>query len=120
MAARYRKIDPRIWTDVKFRQLTGGEQLIAVYMLIAQLNRIGLVSISPGKACEDLGMLPQTFKKCLFKICQTLNWSGTNRHGCFTFPTWWRFKAPENANNMIGNLKDFNDLRETPRIAADR
>lgn len=25
MAARYRKIDPPIWTDEKFRQLKGGD-----------------------------------------------------------------------------------------------
>ena len=74
MASRYRKIDPRIWTDEKFRQLTGEQQRIALYILTAQTNRIGLFSFSPGKACEDLGTFPQTFAKGFLKVCQTLNW----------------------------------------------
>jgi hypothetical protein len=56
MAARYRKIDPGIWTDEKFRKLKAEEQRIAPYALTAQTNRIGLFTFSQGKACEDLGM----------------------------------------------------------------
>jgi hypothetical protein len=116
MAARFRKIDPRIWTDEKFRKLTGEEQRIALYILTAQTNRIGLFSFSPGKACEDLGTLPPTFRKGFGKVCQTLRWEWDPEARVLYLPTWWRYNQPENANNVIGNLKDLGDLPETPLL----
>lgn len=116
MAARFRKIDPRIWTDEKFRKLTSDQQRIALYVLTAQSNRIGLFLFSPGKACEDLGTLPPTFQKGFRTVCQTLNWSWDTEARVLYLPTWWKYNHPENANNMIGNLKDFDDLPETPLL----
>lgn len=116
MASRYRKIDPRIWTDEKFRKLKPDEQRIALYVLTAQTNRIGLFSFSPGKACEDLGTLPQTFQKGFLKVCQTLKWEWDCEARVLFLPTWWRYNQPENSNNMIGNLKDLDDLPETPLL----
>ncbi len=116
MAARYRKIDPRIWTDEKFRQLSGEQQRIALYIITAQSNRIGLFSFSPGKACEDLGALPTTFRKGFEKVYQTLNWEWDSEARVLYLPTWWRYNQPENANNVIGNLKDLDDLPETPLL----
>src|SRR4029079_3621371 len=113
MAARYKKIDPRIWTDEKFRLLSGEEQRIALYILTAQSNRIGLFSFSPGKACEDLGTLPPTFRKGFETVCRTLNWEWDSEARVFYLPTWWKYNPPENANNVIGNLKDLADLPET-------
>ncbi|MBS0164744.1 MAG: hypothetical protein JSR29_01550 [Nitrospira sp.] len=117
MASRYRKIDPRIWTDEKFRLLKADEQRIALYILTAQSNRIGLFSFSPGKACEDLGTLPPTFQKGFQKVCQTLHWEWDSDTRVLYLPTWWRYNQPENANNVIGNLKDLDDLPETPLLA---
>lgn len=116
MAARYRKIDPRIWTDERFRLLTGEQQRIALYALTAQSNRIGLFSFSPGKACEDLGTLPSTFRKGFQKVCQALNWGWDSEARVLYLPTWWKYNQPENANNMIGNLKDLDDLPKTPLL----
>ncbi|MEO7859218.1 MAG: hypothetical protein ABIU05_02045 [Nitrospirales bacterium] len=113
MASRYRKIDPRIWTDEKFRQFTAHEQRICLYILTAQSNRIGLFSFSPGKACEDLGTLPLTFRKGFDTVCQALHWEWDPESRVLYLPTWWRYNPPENANNVIGNLKDLDDLPET-------
>ncbi len=116
MASRYRKIDPRIWTDEKFRRLSGEEQRIALYILTAQSNRIGLFSFSPGKASEDLGTLPPTFQERFENVCRTLNWEWDAEARVLYLPTWWRYNPPENANNVIGNLKDLDDLPETPLL----
>ncbi|UVT18988.1 MAG: hypothetical protein H8K03_14380 [Nitrospira sp.] len=116
MASRYRKIDPRIWTDEKFRLLKAEEQRIALYILTAQSNRIGLFTFSPGKACEDLGTLLLTFRKGFVKVCQTLHWEWDLDTRVIYLPTWWRYNQPENANNVIGNLKDLDDLPETPLL----
>ncbi len=116
MAYRYRKIDPRVWTDEKFRRLTADEQRTALYILTAQANRIGLFSFSPGKASEDLGTLPLTFQKGFTKVCQTLKWEWDSEARVLFLPTWWKYNQPENSNNMIGNLKDLDDLPETPLL----
>jgi len=116
MAARFRKIDPRIWTDERFRLLKAEEQRIALYILTAQSNRIGLFTFSPGKTCEDLGTLPLTFRKGFQKVCQTLHWEWDADTRVIYLPTWWRYNQPENANNVIGNLKDLDDLPETPLL----
>jgi hypothetical protein len=116
MAAKYRRIDPRIWTDEKFRQLTSEQQRVALYILTAQSNRIGFFSFSTGKACEDLETLLPTFRKGFLKVCQTLNWEWDPAARVLYLPTWWRYNPPENANNVIGNLKDLDDLPETPLL----
>ena len=105
MASRYRKIDPRIWTDEKFRQLTSEAQRIALYILTAQSNRIGIFSFSPGKACEDLETLPPTFQEGFLKVCQTLKWDWDPEARVVYFPTWWKYNPPENINNVIGPEK---------------
>ena len=114
MAARFRKIDPRIWTDEKFRLLTSEQQRIALYILTAQSNRIGLFSFSPGKACEDLGTSPSTFHKGFLRVCQVLSWEWDQAARVLYLPTWWRYNQPESANNVVGNLKDLDDLPTTP------
>src|SRR5690348_8887564 len=55
MAAKYRKIDPRMWDDEKFRLLSAGEKLIAIYAITAQSNRCGIFIYSHGLAREHLG-----------------------------------------------------------------
>lgn len=116
MAARYRKIDPRIWTDERFRLLKPEEQRIALYILTAQSNRIGLFTFSPGKACEDLGTLGVTFRKGFEIVCRALHWEWDADNRVIYLPTWWRYNQPENSNNVIGNLKDLDDLPETPLL----
>jgi hypothetical protein len=116
MASRYRKIDPRIWTDEKFRRLTGEQQRIALYIITAQSNRIGLFCFSPAKACEDLATSPQTFQKGFENVCRTLNWEWDPDARVLYLPTWWKYNQPENPNNVIGNLKDLDDLPGTPLL----
>ncbi len=116
MAARFRKIVSRVFTDEKFRQLSNVERLIGLYLLIAQSNRIGLFSFSHGKACEDLGMSPRMFNKGFLRVCQTLNWEWDAEARVCYLPTWWRYNQPESVNNLVGNLKDLNDLPATPLI----
>lgn len=50
MAQKYRKIDPRIWRDEKFRRLTAVQKLVAVYCLTAQANRCGIFAFSTAFA----------------------------------------------------------------------
>jgi uncharacterized phage protein (TIGR02220 family) len=113
---RYRKIDPRFWKDEKIVTFSPEEKLVALYLFTGQSNRIGIFSFSPGEAAEDTGTLPPTFTERFRKVCQTLNigWDETFR--VLYIPTWWKYNPPENSNNVIGNLKDLDDVPNSSLI----
>ncbi len=114
--SRYRKLDPRFWKDEKIRHLSQIEKLISLYAFTGQSNRIGLFSFSPGEAVEDLGMSGQTFAKGFENVCGTLSLGWDPEARVLFLPTWWKYNPPENANNVIGNLKDLDDVPDSPLI----
>lgn len=116
--ARYRKIDPRLWRDEKFRRLSRDEKLIAIYIITAQSNRIGIFSFSPALACEELDMVPATFRERFQTVTSTLGWCFDEAARVLFLPTWWRYNPPENANNVIGSLKDLDDVPDSPLISV--
>ena len=117
MAARFRKLDPRLWNDEGFRSLKAVDyKLICLYILTAQSNRIGLFSFSPGKACEDLGIDHQTFLEGLLKVCQTFKWEWDQEARVIFIPTWWKYNTPENPNVLKSCLADLHDLPKTPLV----
>jgi len=115
--ARYRKSDPRFWKDEKIRGFDPTDKLLAQYAFTGQSNRIGCFAFSPGMAAEDTGIPLRTFVKRFRQVCQRLNWKWDERVGVLYLPTWWRYNQPENANNVIGNLKDLDDVPGSPLVA---
>ena len=115
--ARYRRFDPRFWKDEKVRTLSLSEKTIAAYCFTAQSNRIGLFSFSPWEACEDLDMPQKTFSQGFENVCRTLAWCYDSKARILYIPSWWKYNRPENTNNVIGNLKDLDDVPESPLIA---
>jgi hypothetical protein len=111
--SRYRKIDPRIWKDEKFTSVTNDEKLVVLYCLTAQSNRIGLFLFSCAMAAEELDIPSQTFTKRFKNVCRTFKWEYDERHRVLYIPTWWKYNPPENKNNVIGNLKDIDDLPDS-------
>jgi hypothetical protein len=117
MAAKYRKIDPRIWNDEGFRELSAEEQRIALYCLTSQqCNRVGLFVFSPAHASEDLGTLPPTFAERFGNVCQTLHWRFDPGARVLYMPTWWKYNRPDNPNQFQACLEDLHDLPATPLL----
>ena len=116
MAAKYKKIDPRMWNDEKFRTLTSEEKLIAIYAITAQSNRIGLFVFSISRGAEDLGMEIETFRERFGNVCRTLFWVWNESIRTLYLPTWWKYNRPDNPNDLTGCLKDVHDLPETPLL----
>lgn len=113
MAAKYKKIDPRMWDDEKFRALDHLNKLIAIYVITAQSNRIGLFVFSIAQACEDLDIDRETFAKRFGNVCQTLNWVWDSTSRVVFLPTWWKYNQPDNPNSLKGCLDDAHDLPQT-------
>lgn len=116
MAAKYRKIDPRIWRDERFSRLCAEDKLIALYCLTAQSNRCGIFVFSPAMAAEELGTLPHTFRERFRNVCQTLRWGWDEGVRILYLPTWWKYNPPENANVFAGCLKDLEELPQSPLL----
>jgi len=116
MSGRYRKIDPRFWKDEKITQFDPQDKLITLYLFTGQSNRIGIFSFSPGEAGEDLGMLPQTFAERFRNVRLALNLGWDETFRVLYLPTWWKYNPPENSNNVIGNLKDLDDVPKSHLI----
>lgn len=111
MAQKYRKIDPRIWSDEDFVRMGHLEKLIVIYCLTSnQTNRIGIFRFSMAMAAEDLDTLPLTFQEGFGKVCQTLNWEYDSASRTLYIPNWWRYNEPDNANWMVSCLDDLHDV----------
>lgn len=110
--ARYRKIEPRFWDDLKVRKLDVTGKAIALYLITAS-NRIGLFVLSTAKAADDLGLRTETFRERLANVCETLGWGFDEVSRVFWIPSWWKCNYPENPNVMIGNLADLDDVPDS-------
>ena len=117
MAPRYRKIDPRIWNDEKFRALSREEKLIALYVLTAQSNRLGFFKFSKALAAEDLNMPVETFAKGFEKVCKALAWRFDSEARVLLIPKWFRYNCPENPNVLKSCLDDLHELPQTTLIS---
>ncbi len=113
MGARYRKIDPRIWTDEDFRDLKSLEKLVAFYLLTAQSNRIGIFNFSPGKACEDLGITHRTLMENFDRVCSLLGWEWDKKTRVIYIPSWFKYNLPVNPNVLKSCLGDLHELPAT-------
>lgn len=117
MAAKFRKVDPRIWTDERFRLLSPADRLLAVYCLTCpQCNRIGFFHLSLGHASECLGYPCHTLAKSLVRVCDTLRWRFDEASGVLFFPTWWKYNGRCGPKTMAGNLDDLHDVPQTHLI----
>lgn len=112
MAAKYKKIDPRMWKDDRFRSLGDVEKLIAIYALTAQSNRIGFFNFSTALAAEDLGMVHERFLEGFDRVVSSLKWAWDRSKRVLFLPTWWKYNHPDGINVLIGNMSDMHDLPE--------
>ena len=111
MAAKYRKVDPRMWTDEKFCRLTTQEKLLAIWLLTSsRVNRCGIVMWSPGLASEETGIEPTVIDTVLDTVCSTMNWVRDTVSRTLFLARWWRYNRPDNASALKGALSDLHDL----------
>ena len=97
--SRYRKIDPRIWNDQKFRQLTNNGKLV-FFMLLTHPSMTALGAMRatlPGLAAE-IGWAPEAFQKAFAEAHQ----KGMAEHdesACIVaLPNFLRYNPPASPN----------------------
>lgn len=113
MAAKFRKVDPRAWTDERFRKLKSEEKLLALWMLTSvRVNRCGIVLWSPGLASEETGIPASRIDTVCHTVCHTLNWIHDTVSNTVFLARWWRYNRPDNPKALAGALSDLHDLPE--------
>jgi len=131
VAAKYRRIDPRIWHDERFRQLDANGKIIALYILTAQANRIGLFCFSVALAEEDINHFDgqsgkgvphviSDFKSTFGHVISTMKWAFDEKSRTIYLPNWWKYNLPTSELNMSGCLEDLHDLPANPFMEAFR
>lgn len=113
MAAKYRKIDPRMWDDEKFEEMEPMHKLVAINALTSQSNRIGIFKFSPAKSAEQCGMSLDSYAIAIAKVSQTLKWGYDKARNVLFIPTWFKYNPPENPKHFNGCLGDLHDLPQT-------
>ncbi|UHQ19403.1 hypothetical protein LVB87_14625 [Lysobacter sp. KIS68-7] len=97
--SRYRKIDPRIWNDARFRLLTDNGKL-AVFLLLTHPNMTALGAMRatlPGLAAE-LGWSTEAFGQA-FAEASRLGIVEHDAEACFIgLPNFLRYNQPESPN----------------------
>jgi hypothetical protein len=111
VAQKFRKVDPRTWTDEKFRTLDSNGKLVALWMLTgSRVNRCGIVLWSPGLASEETGIAPNLIDSVCDTVCDTLFWFRDIPSHTVFLRRWWRYNRPDNVKALIGFLSDLHDV----------
>lgn len=119
--ARYRKIDPRIWNDDKFRMMSHIDQLAWLYILTGpDSNRIGLYQFSVARAAEDIGIDTASVRRSLDVITKFGLAYYDDQSRLIFIPKWLEYNEPSGANQAIGLLEDVGDFGTHPFAKAAR
>ncbi len=97
--SRYRKIDPRIWNDEKFRELSDAGKLV-FFMLLTHPNMtaLGAMRATLSGLAEELGWTAEAFREAFAEGCR----KGMAEHdakACFVaLPKFLKYNPPESPN----------------------
>lgn len=112
--SRYRKVYSRTWSDEKFIRLAPTRKLVALYIITAQSNRIGIFRFSESLAAEETGLQADDFARAFSDVCSAFGWRYDRAARVLWIPTWWKYNPPNNEDHLKGCLSDLADVPSTP------
>src|SRR5262245_52093760 len=97
--ARYRKLDPRIWNDVKFRALSDDAKFVFLLLLAhPHMTALGAMRATLAGLAAELGWIERRFRRTFGEILR----QGMVRHDAQAalvwLPNFLKYNAPENPN----------------------
>lgn len=111
--ARYRKVDPRIWNDAKFRGLSDNAMLV-FFMLLTHpsMTSLGAMRGTVAGLAEEKGWTVEVFRKAFGEVID----KGMAEHdpkACFIgLPNFIRHNQPESPNVVKAWIGSINLLPE--------
>jgi hypothetical protein len=115
VAAKYRKIDPRIWDDEVFDALDAPDALAALWLISGRaVNRAGVVVAGLGEVADKLRLQGVDASwDTLSRVCPSLSWPlqkvGRNTV-VVILRSWFKYNAPTNDDHLAGMLSDLSDV----------
>ncbi len=110
---KYRKIDPKIWNDEKFRILSDRGKLAFLFLLThPHMTPLGAMrATSPGLAAE-LGWSEKAFREA-FQEAFIKDMVKADERACFIWlPKFLKYNPPESPNVVKAWVKSLDDLPE--------
>lgn len=97
--SRFRKIDPRIWNDAGFRQLSDQGKL-AFFFLITHPNMtsLGAMRATPEGLAAELGWSAEAFREAFGEAFQQGMVEEDGKAHLIALPNFIRYNAPESPN----------------------
>lgn len=97
--ARYRKVDPRIWNDAKFRSMTDNGKLAFLFLLThPHMTALGAMRATPAGLAAELEWTAEGFRKA-FQEALSKGMAKVDEKACFIWlPKFLKYNRPENPN----------------------
>lgn len=97
--ARYRKIDPRIWNDAKFRDLSDRGKLAFLFALThPHMTAIGSMRATESGLAEELGWPLEAFREAFGEALSKGMAKHDRRASLLVLPNFLKYNAPESPN----------------------
>lgn len=97
--ARYRKIDPRIWNDEKFRRLSDQGKLCFLFLLThPHMTSLGGMRASLAGLAEEMGWDLKAFRKAFHEGCSEGMIEHDSEACLIAFPNFLKYNRPESPN----------------------
>ncbi|MDO9002830.1 MAG: hypothetical protein Q7V20_05195 [Aquabacterium sp.] len=111
--ARYRKIDPRIWNDAKFRELGDNGKLV-FFMLLTHPNMtaLGAMRATLAGLAEELGWQPEAFRKAFLDVLSKGMAEHDSKACLVALPNFLKYNPPESPNVVKAWLSALDLLPE--------
>lgn len=97
--ARYRKIDPRIWNDEKFRTMSHeGQRLFLFVLTHPSLTMIGAMRATQSGLSEELGLDAKAFREAFGEALSNGMLKYDEKAFLLWLPNFLKYNAPESPN----------------------
>lgn len=119
--ARYRKIDPRMWSDAKFRRLSAAPanaQTLFIWLLTCPCSSSvpGLIRARPGGIADDLGWTKEALLEAFREVFQQGMAEADWEAGLVYIPKALAHNIPESPNVIRGWGTWLRELPECPLL----
>lgn len=113
--SRYRKVDPRIWNDEKYRALSDDGKLVFLMLLThPSMTALGAMRATPGGLAEELGWAPERLREAFGEALS----KGMAKHDAsahlICLPSFIKYNQPESPNVVKAWVGAFDLLPECP------
>jgi len=121
MAAKFRRVDPRIWDDERFDDFTNDQAVAAFWLITSRaVNRIGIAVFTLGECAEKIrAASPEAAWQTLGEVTFALKWplQRVSRTTCVcVMPSFFKYNPPANRDHLTGVMRDLADVPNSEAV----